>query len=115
VADDQPAAGTASERSETPDAERWIDLLADHLGEAPLTPKELGQVLKLARDVARRVERKLAPPAAYLAGIHAGRRIAQGLPRGAALEEALQVAADLLPSEVTPGEADGSAPSSSEG
>jgi Domain of unknown function (DUF6457) len=115
VADEHPSVGAAPAPSETPDAETWIDLLAGHLGEGTLTPKELGQVLKLARDVAHGVERKLAPPAAYLAGIHVGRRLADGLPREAALAEAVQVAAGLLPSQDTPDEAGGMGSSSSEG
>jgi hypothetical protein len=115
VVGERPTAGAAPTPSERPDAETWIDLLAGHLGEGPLTPRELGQVLKLAREVAHGVERKLAPPVAYLAGIHVGRRLAEGLPREAALAEAVQVAAGLLPSQGTPDEAGGMGSSSSEG
>jgi hypothetical protein len=93
-----------------------MDLLAGHLGEVELTSRERGQVLKLARDIAHRVERRMAPLAAYLAGIHVGRRVAEGLSREQALAEAVQIAAALLPTPTTLAEAGGSAsPSAPEG
>jgi hypothetical protein len=116
VADDRSGSGAASDLSESSDADAWIGLLARHLEEDALTPKELGQVLKLAREVAHGVERKLAPPAAYLAGIHAGRRLAEGRSRGEALAEAVEVALSLLPKPAVPNERDDPAsPSPSEG
>ena len=51
----------------------WLDEMAAALGEEPLTGSEVGLALRLARDVAHGVERKLAPLASYLAGVRAGR------------------------------------------
>lgn len=87
--------------------EDWMDRLADDLGEQPMSSKEIGQVLKLARDVAHGVERKLAPLAAFVAGVHVGRRMAEGASREGALGESLQAAAALLP-EKRPEEPGGS-------
>jgi hypothetical protein len=86
--------------NETADAtgtEEWIHRLAGDLGEPPLSSREIGQVLKLAREVAHGVERKLAPLAAYVAGVHVGRRAAQGASPGEALSEAVRAAAAILP------------------
>jgi uncharacterized protein DUF6457 len=77
--------------------DEWMDRLADDLGEERLSPKEVGQVLKLAREVAHGVERKLAPLAAFVAGVHAGRRAGEGASREEALAESLRAAAALLP------------------
>jgi uncharacterized protein DUF6457 len=88
--------------NETPDAaaaEEWLSRLAADLGEPPLTSRETGQVLKLAREVAHRVERKFAPLAAYLAGVHVGRRGAQGVSPDEALAEAVRTAAAILPAQ----------------
>jgi uncharacterized protein DUF6457 len=67
----------------------WEDTFATAIGEDPVTPEELGIVLRLSRDVAHRVERKLAPVSAYLAGVHAGRLAATG---GGARAEGLRAA-----------------------
>jgi hypothetical protein len=80
----------------------WIDNLATALGEEPVNPREMGSVLKLARDVAHGVERKLAPVSTFLAGVHAGRRAAEGTPRGQALAEALEAARALIPPHAQP-------------
>ena len=58
------------------DPEDWLDRYAGALGERPLSGAEMGAILKLARDVAHGVERKLAPLAAYLAGVAVGRTAA---------------------------------------
>jgi hypothetical protein len=89
-----------SSGNETPDAaaaEEWLGRLAADLGEQPLTSREVGHVLKLAREVAHGVERKLAPLAAYLAGVHVGRRGAQGVSPDDALSDAVRAAAAILP------------------
>jgi hypothetical protein len=78
-------------------AEEWLSRLAGDLGEPPMSSREMGQVLKLAREVAHGVERKLAPLAAYLAGVHVGRRGAQGAAPDEALSEAVRAAAAILP------------------
>jgi hypothetical protein len=74
-----------------------MERFAGSLSEPPLSPREVGQVLKLARDVAHGVERKLAPLAAYLAGVHVGRRTGEGQQRAEVLAEAMEAAASLLP------------------
>jgi hypothetical protein len=75
----------------------WIDQLAGSLGEEPVSPEELGAVLKLARDVAHGVERKLAPVSTYLAGVYAGRTAAAGGTRAQALARAVEAAGGLIP------------------
>jgi hypothetical protein len=77
--------------------EEWIHRLAGDLGEPSLSSREIGQVLKLAREVAHGVERKLAPLAAYVAGVHVGRLAAQGASPGEALSEAVRAAEAILP------------------
>jgi len=76
----------------------WLNELADALGERRVEPKEIGVVLKLARDVAHGTERKLAPMSAYLAGLHVGRTTAgDGVAAEEALRRVLTAARDLLP------------------
>jgi hypothetical protein len=77
--------------------EDWIDQLAGSLGEDPISPEEVGAVLKLARDVAHGVERKLAPLSTYLAGVHAGRTAAAGGTRAVALGRVVEAAGRLIP------------------
>jgi len=84
----------------------WEDTFAAAIGEDPITPEELGIVLRLSRDVAHRVERKLAPVSAYLAGVHAGRLASGGGARAEGLRAAEQAARALLPE---PADADGDA------
>ncbi len=83
-----------------------MERLAGSLGERPLRAREIAQVLKLARDVAHGVERRLAPLAAFLAGTHVGRRAGEGASPEEALGEAMRAAASLLdeePSDQAPG------------
>ncbi len=75
----------------------WIDDLADALGSEPLTGPETDRLLRMARDVAHRVERKGAPLASFLLGVQVARNTADGSPRTAALDEAIGVAESLLP------------------
>lgn len=82
--------------------EEWIDRLANTLGEEAVGPREIGAVLKLARDVAHGAERRLAPLSAYVAGLHAGRRAAEGMSREHALAEAADAARALIPPRVEP-------------
>ena len=79
--------------------DEWIDAFATSLGEEPSSPRETGAVLKLAREVAHRVERRLAPVSSFIAGVHVGRVAAQGGSREAALAEALEAALAMLPPE----------------
>ena len=75
----------------------WVDELADSLGEPRLTPQETAAVLRLARDVAHGVERKLAPLSAFLVGRAAGRRVAAGGPPEVAFHEAVEAARARIP------------------
>jgi hypothetical protein len=75
--------------------DEWIDQYATALGVQPLSPAETADILKLARDVAHGVERRLAPLAAFAAGLAAAR--ASGEDRGAAVHGALERARTLIP------------------
>ena len=70
--------------------DEWIDQYANALGEQPLSPAETGDILKLARDVAHGVERRLAPLAAFVAGLAAARAPAEGSDRAASVHAALE-------------------------
>lgn len=83
--------------------EEWIDRMAGALNEEPISPREMGAVLKLARDVAHGVERRLAPLASYLAGVHVGRRSVEGASREDALTRTVDAALALIP-PAEPGE-----------
>lgn len=97
VAADRPSGPGEAGPPEAPGVEEWPKRLAYALDDQPMSSWELGQVLKLARDVAHGVERKLAPLAAFLAGVHVGRRTGEGRSREEALAEALQAVRELLP------------------
>jgi hypothetical protein len=75
----------------------WIDDLAGALDLDPLTTSEADRLLRMARDVAHRVERKGAPLASFLLGMHVARRTADGSARASALDEAIASAEALLP------------------
>ena len=75
----------------------WIDDLAGALDLDPLTASEADRLLRMARDVAHRVERKGAPLASFLLGMHVARRTADGSARASALDEAIAAAEALLP------------------
>jgi hypothetical protein len=84
--------------------DEWIDRFAEALGEQPLHPTEMGSMLKLSREVAHGVERKLAPISTFLAGLSVGRKTAEGSSRDQALGQVLEAARALLPppSDETP-------------
>ena len=82
--------------------DEWIDNFASALGQESMEAREVGAVLKLARDVAHGVERKLAPLSTFVVGIHVGRRTAEGLSREDALAEALDAAQALIPPHAAP-------------
>ena len=75
----------------------WLERYAAALGQEPVAPAETGSVLKLAREVAHGVERKLAPLSTYLAGVHVGRAMAGSERRSDALERAIEAARTLIP------------------
>ena len=66
--------------------EDWLDRYAEALGEDPVTPDEMGALLRLAREVAHRTQdRRLAPLSTFLAGYHGRERLkdaAQAWSRG---------------------------------
>ena len=75
----------------------WIDELAEALEVEALTASETGHILRVARDVAHRVERKDTPLASFLLGVHVARRTAEGTARELVLDDAIAVADSLLP------------------
>ena len=77
--------------------DEWIDQYATALGETRLTPAETADILKLARDVAHGVERRLAPLAAFVAGLAAARASEDGGDRAASVRAALDRARTLIP------------------
>jgi uncharacterized protein DUF6457 len=77
----------------------WIDELAGVLEVEALTASETGHILRVARDVAHRVERKETPLASFLLGMHVARRTAEGTAREHALDDAIAIADSLLPPE----------------
>jgi hypothetical protein len=77
--------------------EEWIDSFARALGEPGPAGAEEGAMLRLAREVAHGVERKLAPLSTFVAGEHVGRRVAEGASRAEALAEVTAAARALLP------------------
>ena len=77
--------------------DEWIDRFAEAIGEEPISPEEMGAMLKISREVAHRVERKLAPLSTFLAGLYVGRRMAEGSSRAEAGQRATEMALALLP------------------
>jgi hypothetical protein len=75
----------------------WIDELAEALGVEALSSPETDRILRVARDVAHRVERKDTPLAAFLLGMDVARRTANGTARGVALDDVIATADSLLP------------------
>jgi hypothetical protein len=75
----------------------WIGQLSVSLGIPAPSPAETGAILRLARDVAHGVERKLAPLSTFLAGVAVGRAAAEGGDRAEALREAVEAARALIP------------------
>jgi Domain of unknown function (DUF6457) len=75
----------------------WIDRLAESLGEDALSATEADALLRAARDVAHREERRVTPLSAYLIGLATGRAVAAGATRADATAEALAALERLLP------------------
>jgi hypothetical protein len=76
---------------------RWLDAFSETLGEPPVGRDVIGAMLRLSRDVAHGVERKLAPMSTFVAGVHVGRRVCEGASPEEALQEVLAAAAAALP------------------
>ncbi len=75
----------------------WLDEMTEALGEAPLDRAHIGAMLKLSREVAHGVDRKMAPVSTYVAGLHVARRRAEGATPGDALGEVEDAVARLIP------------------
>jgi hypothetical protein len=75
----------------------WIDGLADELTLDRLTVHETEHLLRSARDVAHRIERRATPLAMYLLGVAAGGAAGGGQPRDDALDEAIHTLLLRLP------------------
>ena len=75
----------------------WIDELAEALEVDALSSPETERILRVARDVAHRVERKDTPLAAFLLGMNVARRTASGIARDVALDDAIATTDALLP------------------
>jgi hypothetical protein len=73
----------------------WMDEAARALGVEEMRPDEVAIVLRLARDVAHGVERKMAPIVAFLVGAAVGRADAVG--SGHRLEELRAAVATIRP------------------
>jgi Domain of unknown function (DUF6457) len=86
----------------------WLDRFADALGEERVTPREMGALLKVSRDVAHGVERKYAPLSTFLVGLYVGMHVAAGEGREDALRRAVSEAKSLIPRE--PGASGGAGP-----
>jgi hypothetical protein len=86
----------------------WLDEYAEalsHPGGPELGVDEEGRraVLKLARQVAHRTERVMAPLSAFLAGMFVADRVREGIDQIEATREALRVAEGMLPQGPRPG------------
>jgi Domain of unknown function (DUF6457) len=77
--------------------DNWIDELARNLGEEPLTPAEMTDLLDAASNVAHRVERKMTPLSAFVIGCAVGRKLAGGADRAEVLSATLNRLEALLP------------------
>lgn len=75
----------------------WIDGLADELKLDRPSVHETEHLLRSARDVAHRIERRATPLAMYLVGVAAGRAAGAGQPRDDALDDAIHTLLLRLP------------------
>ena len=81
----------------------WIEDLATACGQEPLTETETGELLRIAREVAHRVERKGTPLAAFLLGMRTAERVASGSRRAEVLAEEIRaIEGNLLPAVEEP-------------
>lgn len=82
----------------------WMATLGRELGVEPLEATEESELLKLAREVAHRIERRAVPPASFLLGMDVAARVAAGSSRADAISDAFAVLASTLPEgEAEPG------------
>jgi hypothetical protein len=80
----------------------WIDELTETFGLEPLSEDETDRLLRVARDVAHRVERKGTPLAAFLMGMDVASRMAGGASRDAAMNDSIVAVEALLPAAPDP-------------
>lgn len=83
----------------------WVNGLAGELRLDPLSKHETDHVLKAAREVAHRVERKATPLAMYLVGLAVGRQLSDR-GRDDAIEETIHTLIVRLPDEPPAGPGD---------
>jgi hypothetical protein len=85
----------------------WIDRLAEAMGVPEATAAESDRLLRAARDVAHRVERKITPLATFVVGMGVAKRMADGASWETAFDDALQIMLRRLPelSEAPEGDA----------
>jgi hypothetical protein len=77
----------------------WLDQLAEALGVDPPSQAETGRILAAARDVAHSVERRITPLSTFVLGMAVERSVADGTPREAALDRAIDALRRSIPSE----------------
>jgi Domain of unknown function (DUF6457) len=77
----------------------WLDQLAAALGVDPPSQAETGRILAAARDVAHGVERRITPLSTFVLGMAVERAVADGTPREAALDRAIEALRGSIPSE----------------
>jgi dienelactone hydrolase len=85
----------------------WIDALAQALGVQALDDRQATALLRSAREVAHRVERKSTPLAAYVMGMAVGGRVAAGMAPATAFDDAIAVLEATLPASGGESSADG--------
>ena len=80
----------------------WIDELAETFALEPFSEAETDRLLRVARDVAHRVERKDTPLAAFLMGMDVALRVAGGASREAAVDALIVAVEAMLPATTEP-------------
>jgi hypothetical protein len=82
-----------------PEAEAWVEQLAESLGVPALTGAQKERLLNVSRQVAHGVERAATPLTAYLAGMGVAAKIASGADPEKAFNQVIDLLLELLPSE----------------
>ena len=80
----------------------WIDDLAATFALEPLSDDETDRFLRVARDVAHRVERKGTPLAAFLMGMDVAWRMTEGATRDVAIDASIATVEALFPAAPDP-------------
>ena len=82
----------------------WLEDAAAALEVEPLGRREAADVLNIGRDVARAVERRATPLAAFLLGASVQRRVDGGIPRDDAFPASLAALRGVVPADPHPSE-----------